>query len=204
MSDRFRVALTFDAEHPSRPLCPPGNADAILDSLNDVDGRATFFIQGRWASAYPSTAARIASDGHVVGNHSHFHAAMPLLSDDGLKHDVTKSEDVIRTITGTDPRPWFRCPFGAGHDDPRVASTLKGVGYTDVFWHVEVDDWEPDRSASDIADDALTGSRRHGDGAVVLLHTWPQQTAAALPRILKGLGDAGAQFVGIDELDDLP
>ena len=29
------VALTFDAEHPDRPWCPPGNADAILDTLAD-------------------------------------------------------------------------------------------------------------------------------------------------------------------------
>ena len=34
MSDTtFRVALTFDAEHPDRPWCPPGNAERILDVL---------------------------------------------------------------------------------------------------------------------------------------------------------------------------
>ena len=33
MSDRPRVALTFDAEHPDRPWCPPDNADRILDTL---------------------------------------------------------------------------------------------------------------------------------------------------------------------------
>ena len=26
-----------------------------------------------------------------------------------------------------DPRPWFRCPFGAGHDDPRVLARLEAA-----------------------------------------------------------------------------
>ena len=32
---------------------------------------------------------------------------------------------VIRETTGVDPRPWFRCPFSAGDDDPRVLSTWR-------------------------------------------------------------------------------
>ena len=66
----FRVALTFDAEHPDRSWCPPGNAERILDALRDEDVPATVFVQGRWAQAYPSTARRIADEGHLVGHHS--------------------------------------------------------------------------------------------------------------------------------------
>ena len=43
----FRVALTFDAEHPDRPGCPPGNAERILDTLEGSGVRATFFVVGR-------------------------------------------------------------------------------------------------------------------------------------------------------------
>ena len=196
-----RVALTFDAEHPDRPLCPPGNADRILDALRDADVRATFFLQGRWARSQPVIARRIAEDGHLVGHHSHYHARMPLLTDDGLRQDVREGEEAIREIAGADPRPWFRCPFGAGHDDARVLGALKELGYRNVHWDVELEDWEPWRSAPDIARDAVDGALARGDGAIVLLHTWPDPTAAAVPTILEELAANGARFVGIDELD---
>lgn len=200
---RPRIALTFDAEHPDRPLCPPGNTERILDALRDADVRATFFVQGRWAESAPTTARRIAEDGHLVGHHSKFHARMPLLSDEGLIADVTEGEAAIREITGADPRPWFRCPFGAGHDDPRVLAALAALGYRDVHWHIELEDWEPWRAAEDIRRDAVEGALAWGDGAIVLLHTWPTPSADAVPAIATDLMAAGARLVGLDEIQDL-
>ena len=204
MSESVRVALTFDAEHPSRPKCPAGNSEVILDTLQAAGVRATFFVEGRWASAYPSGAARMAADGHLIGNHSHFHAELPLLSDNGLRTDVARSEETIYAVTGADPRPWFRCPYGAGHDDRRIVSTLADLGYQSVFWHTALDDWEPARTAGAIAEDAVAGARSHGDGAVILLHTWPRNTAVALPVIVERLDTSGARLVGLDELDTVP
>ena len=195
-----RVALTFDAEHPDRPLCPPGNADRILDVLRETGARSTFFVQGRWARSQPATARRIAEDGHLVGHHSNYHVRMPYLSDEGLCADVTEGQEAIREVVGVDPRPWFRCPFGEGHDDPRVLGALEELGYREVHWDVELQDWEPWRTAEDVARDAVTGALEHGDGAIVLLHTWPEPTSGALPQILEGLDRAGARLVTVDEL----
>jgi peptidoglycan/xylan/chitin deacetylase (PgdA/CDA1 family) len=203
-SGGLRVALTFDAEHPGRSLCPPGNAERILVSLREAEARASFFIQGRWAASYPEDSARMAADGHLIGNHSHYHAPLPFLSDEGLRTDVRAAEERIVQITGTDPRPWFRCPFGAGRDDPRVLSTLQELGYRNVGWHVELEDWEPSRSTAAIADGAVDGVLAHGDGAVVLLHTWPVHTAEALPAILARLQETGARFVPVDQVEVPP
>lgn len=200
----LRVALTFDAEHPDRPGCPPDNAERILATLRDRGVRATFFVQGRWAQAQPATAERIANDGHLVGHHSHYHARMPLLHDDGIASDVTEGQEAVVAATGRDPRPWFRCPFGAGHDDPRVLAALEALGYRDVNWHVELDDWEPWRTGPAIAENAIDRSRAHGDGAVVLLHTWPAGTGDAIGPIIDGLTASGASFVALDELEALP
>jgi peptidoglycan/xylan/chitin deacetylase (PgdA/CDA1 family) len=161
--------------------------------------RASFFIQGRWAEAYPETGRNIAKGGHLVGNHSFYHARMPLLSDAGLAQDVQSAERVIRDVVGVDPRPWFRCPFGAGADDPRVLSGIERLGYRNVGWDLEATDWEPDM-ADQIEPTVVDGVRARGDGAIVLLHTWPEGTLAALPGILRRLRHEGATFVGIDEL----
>jgi len=205
VSESFlRVALTFDAEHPDRPWCPPGNAEHLLDVLAEQDTRATFFIQGRWAESQPITAKRIADDGHLIGHHSHYHARMPLLNDEGLRDDIVEAQAVIEGTTGVDPRPWFRCPFGAGNDDARVLGALAGLGYRNVHWDVELEDWEPTRTGEAIARDAIRGVEAHGDGAVVLLHTWPGGTGEAVDPMIQGLRALGVTFVSVDDLEVLP
>ena len=200
----MRVALTFDAEHPDRPAHADENAERILDLLGRTGVRATFFVQSRWAEANPETAKRIADDGHLVGNHSAFHARMTLFSDDGLRTDVREAGATIARITGVDPLPWFRCPFGDGRDDPRVLRILGELGYRNVHWDVEAFDWEPDRSSDQVALDTVTGSLAHGDGAVVLLHTWPDSTARGLEGAIAELTRSDMSFVTVDELAALP
>jgi peptidoglycan-N-acetylglucosamine deacetylase len=199
---RFRVALTFDAEFPDRPT-EPGVTAAILDVLEQQDVRASVFIQGRWAQAEPALARRIAADGHVVANHSHHHARMTLLTAAGIARDVRAAERAIRTATGRDPRPWFRCPFGAGAATRRVVDGLDAIGYVDVGWHVDGRDWAGGSSAR-LEERLVRETLRHGDGAVILLHGWPLATPVALPGTIRRLRDRGAVFVGIDALDGLP
>jgi peptidoglycan/xylan/chitin deacetylase (PgdA/CDA1 family) len=199
---RLRVALTFDAEHPDR-RSRHGVSEDLIEKLDREKVRASFFIQGRWAEAYPDAARQIPAGGHFVGNHSFYHARMPLLSDSGLAEDVRAAESVIREIVGVDPRPWFRCPFGAGVDDPRVISGLKALGYRNVGWDVVATDWEPEM-AGQVESAVVDGVLAHGDSAIVLLHTWPAGTLAALPGIARRLRDRGAEFVHVDELERIP
>jgi peptidoglycan-N-acetylglucosamine deacetylase len=77
-----RVALPFDAEHPDRPPRGDRVAEGILGLVAGEGVRATFFLQGRWAEAFPQIARRVAEEGHLVGSHSHFHTRMPLLTDE--------------------------------------------------------------------------------------------------------------------------
>jgi len=195
----FRVALTFDAEHPDRPT-RPGVTDGLLDVLEAAGARSTWFLQGRWVEAYAGVARRVAAGGHLIGNHSFYHARMPLLSADGFATDVTAADEVIRQATGVDPRPWFRCPFGTGASDPEVARGLDAVGYRSIGWHVDSLDWwtrqTPDALERDVVDRAMAV----GDGCNVLMHAWTTNSLGALPNVIRRLADAGATFVGLDEL----
>ena len=107
---------------------------------------------------------------------------MPLLSEDGFVEDVREAERVITEVTGTDPRPWARFPFGAGADHADLVARLAALGYRHVGWDVEVYEWDPGRSADEIAARAVDGVLAHGDGAIVLLHTWPDPVAPASGR----------------------
>jgi len=84
-----------------------------------------------------------------------------------------------------------------------VLAVIAAAGYRHVGWHVEVEDWEPARTPEAIASDAVKGIREHGDGAVLLLHTWPGGTVEALPLMLKDLHE-GIRFVSVDALEEVP
>jgi peptidoglycan/xylan/chitin deacetylase (PgdA/CDA1 family) len=194
------VALTFDAEHPDRPH-RPGVTAGILEVLAERQVPATWFLQGRWVESAPELARQVVADGHLVGNHTFYHARLPLLTDDGLVTDIGEAERVIQETTGIDPRPWFRCPFGAGADDPRVLGVIARLGYRDVGADVILEDWEPERTAELLTADALRVTPAFGDGAIVLFHAWPPGTLEALPAIVDGLRGLGASFVRIDALE---
>jgi peptidoglycan/xylan/chitin deacetylase (PgdA/CDA1 family) len=203
--EAFRVALTFDAEHPDRPT-DQGAELRLLDSLGRLDLRATFFLQGRWVEAYPERARRVADAGHLVGNHGFYHVRMPLLSARGLATDIAISEAAIVGATGLDPKPWFRCAFGAGGDDRRVLAAVTRAGYRHVPWDVEAEDWEPAMDGAAVADAIVNSvlARRDagvGDGTIVLLHSWPAGTADGIEAMVGGLRDAGAELVRLDDLE---
>jgi peptidoglycan/xylan/chitin deacetylase (PgdA/CDA1 family) len=181
------VALTFDMEHPSRADQRTDSPTRLLDVLAETGTMATFFIQGRWARSHPQVARRVADDGHLIGSHSHFHAPMPSLTDDGIKGDLAAAGDALREVTGIDPRPWFRCPFGAGHDDERVLALVADAGYRDVHWNVDPADWQPGRTVDELVTAVVDGVTRSPGPAVVLMHTWPAATPAAVAQIVARL-----------------
>jgi peptidoglycan-N-acetylglucosamine deacetylase len=198
--DGRRVALTFDMEHPSRRDNDDHAPGRLLDVLRRRDARATFFVQGRWARSHPDVARRVLDEGHLVGSHSHFHAPMPLLTHDGVRADLHRAREALLEVVGCDPRPWFRCPFGAGHDDPAVLSVLADEGYRDIHWDVDGFDWQEGRTACDIEQSVVSGVEASPGDPIVLLHTWPRATPEATERIIDRLVSDGVELVTVDAL----
>ena len=96
----MRVALTFDAEHPDRRH-RPGGTERVLETLAlDRDARPRSSSRAAGPRRIPTLARSIADGGHLVGNHSHYHARMPLLSDEGHRDG--------RARRGTGDRPGDR------------------------------------------------------------------------------------------------
>jgi peptidoglycan/xylan/chitin deacetylase (PgdA/CDA1 family) len=201
-----QVALTFDAEHPEWPAGDvASNAATILETLAAESIRASFFVQGRWASAYPALAAAMRSGGHLIGSHSHAHCAFPRLTDAGIVEDLGEARLALEPTVG-ETRPWFRLPQRAGREDARVMMAVDAAGYRHVDRTVAAGDWWPGRRP-----DELIAAVSHqvlaptaAGTAVVLLHTWPDVTVRALPAIIAELRAHSAEFVTVDDVDDLP
>jgi peptidoglycan/xylan/chitin deacetylase (PgdA/CDA1 family) len=157
-------------------------------------------MQGRWVEAYPDTARAVVDGGHLVGNHSFYHARMPLLTEAGFAEDIRGAESVIRDTLNVDPQPWFRYPFGSGEDDPELTARLDRLGYRNAGWDVDGQDWDPARTVDQLVETVVAGVLAAGDSSIVLCHSWPRPTAAAMARIVPRLRDAGAEFVGVDAL----
>ncbi len=198
----FRVALTIDAEFADRPT-EAGTTARLLDVLAEDAIPAAVFVQGRWASGEPALARRVVEDGHLIGNHSHHHARMTMLTGPGIVRDVLEAEQAIADATGVNARPWFRCPFGAGARSPRVIRRLAEVGYRDVSWHVDSLDWAG-AGARTLGGRVVRGTLAHGDGAVILVHGWPAATPEAVRASVRRLREDGATFVRLDALPELP
>jgi peptidoglycan/xylan/chitin deacetylase (PgdA/CDA1 family) len=81
---RRALALTFD-DGPSQWT------PAMLDVLGEHEARATFFVVGRYVEERPELVARMAREGHEIGNHTfdHVHAA----DEEGLSLTVLWSTD---------------------------------------------------------------------------------------------------------------
>jgi peptidoglycan-N-acetylglucosamine deacetylase len=197
----MRVALTFDTEHPDGPSHTVDGLERILGALADARVTGTFFLQGRWALAYPDLARRIADEGHLVGSHSHYHYRMSGYTRRQIRDDLQKAEDAILATAGKDPKPWFRLPFHSGNDVARVVRAIRSAGYEQVFRNCDPGDWEPAATAPEIVEEV---ARQAGEKELVVvdLHNWPRVTSEALPDIIGYFAERGCEFVTVNAFRD--
>lgn len=189
------VALTFDAG---------ANADAvpsILATLSTTGVPATFFLTGRWVTAYPTHAATLAGS-YTIGNHSQRHLDLTRETDAVMIAEITEAEAVITQVTGSDPHPWFRFPYGAR--DARTLAIAADLGYRSVRWTVDTLGWQGTTggmSADRVVERVMDALQ---PGAVVLMHVGSHPTdgstldADALPEMIERIRAAGYGFVALE------
>jgi peptidoglycan/xylan/chitin deacetylase (PgdA/CDA1 family) len=194
------VALTFDAG---------ANADAvpsILATLADENVRATFFLTGDFVQRFGGASRSIVSAGHRLANHSATHPEFTSLSAEQIRAEIRGAEADIRDITGQDPRPLFRFPFG--DRDARTIDAVNELGYVAVRWTVDTLGWQGTsggRSAEEVTERVLDTATA---GQVVLMHVGSHPTdgsmldADALAAVITELRAAGYRFVTLDALLD--
>ena len=186
------VALTFDAG---------ANADGvarILATLRTEGVPATFFLTGRFVTAYPALARELAAYGRI-GNHTVSHPRLPALTDAQVRAQVLDAEGTIRRIAGESPRPWFRFPYGAY--DTRTLHVVNGLGYAAIGWTVDSLGWQGTSKGGSAAAVVNRVAAARSPGCIVLMHVGSNPDdhttfdADALPGIIAGLRAHGYSFV---------
>jgi polysaccharide deacetylase family protein (PEP-CTERM system associated) len=72
----------------------------VLDELDRVGCKGTFFCVGRLALEFPDVVRRIASRGHEIGCHSHEHVWINKMTEDKLFNDTTEALKALEDVTG--------------------------------------------------------------------------------------------------------
>ncbi|MFJ6083793.1 polysaccharide deacetylase family protein [Streptomyces sp. NPDC092369] len=166
------VGLTFDDG-------PSGNTPALLNALKQNGLRATMFNEGQYAAAYPSQVKAQVDAGMWVGNHSYTHPHLTQQSQATVDSEISRTQQAIASAGGGTPK-LFRPPYG------ETNATVKAVeakyGLTEIIWDVDSQDWN---GAS--TDAIVQAAGRLTNGQVILMHDWPANTVAAIPRIAQGL-----------------
>ena len=191
------VALTFDAG------ANGDGVDAILATLAKEKVAASFYLTGDFVNSFPTLAVRMSAAGRL-GNHTGNHPHLPLLTGAQVRAQVTGARTAILRVTGEDPRPLFRFPFG--DSGPRDLRLVNDLGYVAVGWTVDTLGWQgtsSGRSAGSVVQRVLAAAT---PGEIVLMHVGSHPTdhstldADALPRVIAGLQAAGYGFVTLDAL----
>jgi peptidoglycan/xylan/chitin deacetylase (PgdA/CDA1 family) len=185
------VVLTFD----DGPLPPYTNE--ILDILASECVKATYFIVGRMARAYPAVLRRVAAEGHTIGTHSQNHPfTFNSMSLAQAQREIEQGISSTATaLAGTAKvAPFFRIPglLRAGAVENYLAS--RGI----AAWSADfpADDWIRKVSDKEIARRALSRLEAKGKG-ILLLHDIHPATVLALPTILRGLKERGYRIVHV-------
>lgn len=182
--DNSVVYLTFD-DGPD-----PTYTNQLLDLLGQYNAKATFFVIGNSVDAYPGTVARIAAEGHALGNHTYNHEALPLLEAQDVVATLSATNNAIARVTGRTSR-CVRPPY-ASLNEPTLA-LLREQGFAVSMWEVDSQDWRGGDSysiASRVLSDTKLGHR-------ILFHDGPSNRAAtvgAVAEVLRILSTRGVQF----------
>ncbi|MEU0943635.1 polysaccharide deacetylase family protein [Streptomyces canus] len=175
------MVLTFD-DGPDPRYTPH-----ILDTLAEYDVRAMFFVCGEMAVDNQDLLARMADEGHVVGNHTWSHPLLTRLGRSRIRSEMERTCDVIEDAYGERPA-WFRAPYGAWN---RAAFQLGAeLGMDPLAWSVDTLDWTTPGTRR------IVGAVEHGaaPGVVVLSHDAGgdrSQSVRALRDYLPHLIDSG-------------
>lgn len=190
-----KLYLTFD-DGP-HPVYTPG----LLDILKKRGVKATFFLLGKNAAAYPDIVKRIYKEGHTIGSHTENHSRLAWSSNERIINEIDRGGEIIQEITGEIPL-FFRPPFASR--DHRVFRAARNRGLTLTMWSLDTYDW-----SNPGVEIILARINRHVQpGDILLFHdssenpleTDRSQTLASVETLIEQYIKQGYEFSSLEEV----
>lgn len=210
-----RIAFTFD----DGPQAPTGRKGCypctlyILDKLEEMGGRATFFVVGERAYSYPEAIRRAVEMGCEVGLHTYSHDTKYTLMTDGeIKADIKRTAKAI-ACAGVVSSALFR-PLG-GAIRAEQLDCIASLGYSTVGWSIDTEDYKDRPLAADKFSDNPEKRAKYEafvdqrvelivssaeDGAIILMHDIYLSSLDIFTRAADRLVAEGYELVTISEL----
>lgn len=161
----------------------------ILDTLDEYNVHATFFVGGSWADDHAEILTQIRDRGNELGNHGYFHKNQDALTLEKNKEEIGVCGELVERLTGVKMN-LFAPPSGAYAE--QTVEAAEGLGYKVIMWSKDTIDWR-DHDQTVIYRRATNGVC---GGDLVLAHP-TKETAAALPSILAYYRDQGLEQVPV-------
>jgi peptidoglycan/xylan/chitin deacetylase (PgdA/CDA1 family) len=182
------IAMTFDdGPHAT-------NTPKLLETAAKRHIKLTFFVLGECVEQNPAVLQREVAEGHEIGNHSWSHPNLAKLSDEAVRSQLRKTEDLIVKTAGVKPT-LMRPPYGELTKRQRIWVN-QDFNYKVILWDVDPLDWKrPEPSV--VASRIIAGTR---PGSIILSHDIHPPTIEAMPQVFDSLLAKGFKFVTVSEL----
>jgi peptidoglycan-N-acetylglucosamine deacetylase len=192
------VALSFD-DGPD-----PAYTQTILQALSASGVRATFFLTGEHAHAYPTLVVNESRAGMEIANHTWSHVRLTDVSLEKARSEIDRTNIALEDATGARPR-LFRAPYG-DISAPELAM-VANRGMTAVHWAIALDHYlgdlalDPTSAAHRVAQDVQRGD-------IILAHDARDggigrgPTMEAVGQLLPFLREHGYRVVTVGDLLD--
>lgn len=176
------VVLTFD-DGPDPPI-----TERILAALRAECTKASFFLIGKMAEAYPGYVRREVEEGHTVGTHTWSHPLHinRMTADEGIA-EIDKGFAAVEKAAGQPVAPFFRFP--GLNDSGTLLNHLQARGIATITVDVVSDDsfiHDPKR----IVETMFRRLDARG-GGIILFHDIKPLTGEVLPLVLAELKAKG-------------
>ncbi len=209
------LALTFD-DGPDRIYTPE-----VLDVLQRLGVKATFFLIGENVERYPEVTRRIVADGDEVGSHTFTHPNMAAVSRRRALLELNTTQRALQAVTGRSTI-LFRFPYDAdaeptSAEEARPIVMADSLGYVTVGELIDPQDWNlyktdtagtrQRRTSGDLVATVLQQVQSTPRANVILLHSGGgdrSQTVLALEKLVPMLQAQGYQFVTVSQLLGVP
>lgn len=190
------ISFTFDGG---------GNADGaekILETLEENNIKATFFLTGKFIEKYPEVAKKISSGGHEVGNHSYSHPYFTKLSEEEMEKEISRNQELLRDLD-IEQKPLLRLPYGDRNSS--VLNFVSQSGYINIRWTIDSLGWQGAEGGMEVQKVQQRVVSKTTPGSIIMMHLGSDSNkinldSEVLSQIIEELKNNGYNFLRLSEL----